>query len=110
MKTPETVTILAVRLAAHVLNPAIVSTRLISDVPWDATRVVALAKRYRRLNEAACSRELTKREESAKASAGRRANERLAPYGMEMGNPYGLCMYAMPIGSDGTSSTGMVML
>ncbi len=110
MKDPAPETRLACRLMcilSATINLSDADERAVASA---ATRVCALARTVRRLNEQACNRELTNREAAKLTSAGLRACEILKPYGLEIGNPYGLVMYAMPIGSDGTSSTGMVQL
>jgi hypothetical protein len=78
--------------------------------PVVATRVCALARSYRRLNEARCNRELSALEDRKMESLAKRADALLAPYGLTMDNPWGLCMYAMPIGADGTSHRQCMVL
>lgn len=78
--------------------------------PVVATRVCALARSYRRLNEARCNRELSAQEERKMESLAKRADALLAPYGLKMDNPWGLCMYALPINSDGSSSRDAVVM
>jgi hypothetical protein len=68
--------------------------------PVVATRVCAIARSYRRLNEAGCNRELSASEERKMGSLAKRADTLLAPYGLKIDNPYGLCMYVGPIGKD----------
>ena len=70
-----------------------------------ATRVCALARSYRRLNEAGCNRQLTDREEAKKDSLMKRAEALLNPYGLTLDRPYGLCMYVGPIGKEWCSSS-----
>jgi hypothetical protein len=78
--------------------------------PVVATRVCALARTYRKLNETQCNRELTDRETHKMESVQRRADDLLRPYGLCMGNPYGLVMYALPIGSYCHSSSQMTVI
>ena len=76
--------------------------------PVVATRVCALARSYRRLNETSCNRDLTSMEESKMKSLQERGDALLLPYGLRMGHPFGLCMYALPI--DGAVSSSSAML
>lgn len=71
--------------------------------PVVATRVCALARIVRNLIEASCNYELSSRQQSRLASARRRADELLKPYGLMLDNPWGLCQYALPIGADGST-------
>jgi len=107
--SPETILALALRSAATARGGS-VSTLCDSRLALDATRVVALAKRDRRLGELSCNQELTPRQEKDRDSVQMRANTLLAVYGLKMGNPWGLCRYAMPIDSDGCSSSNTIFL
>lgn len=107
--SPETILALAMRSFTTARGGAI-STLLDHRLALDATRVVALAKRDRRLGELSCNQELTPRQEKDRDSVQMRANTLLAVYGMKMDNPWGLCRYAMPIGSDGCSSSDAIFL
>jgi hypothetical protein len=78
--------------------------------PVVATRVCALARTYRKLNETRCNRELTDRETHKMESTQRRADDLLRPYGLCMDHPYGLVMYALPIGNDCRSSAQMTVV
>lgn len=77
--------------------------------PVVATRVCALARSYRRLNETSCNRVLTATEESKMHSLQERADALLLPYGLRMDHPFGLCMYALPIDGAVSSSSATVI-
>jgi hypothetical protein len=77
--------------------------------PVVATRVCALARSYRRLNETSCNRDLTSIEERKMQSLQERADALLLPYGLRMDHPWGLCMYALPIDGAVSSSSATVI-
>jgi hypothetical protein len=77
--------------------------------PVVATRVCAMARSYRRLNETSCNRALTHTEERKMQSLQERAGALLLPYGLRMGHPWGLCMYALPIDGAVSSSSATVI-
>lgn len=77
--------------------------------PVVATRVCAMARSYRRLNETSCNRALTSIEERKMQSLQERADALLLPYGLRMDHPWGLCMYALPIDGAVSSSSATVI-
>jgi hypothetical protein len=78
--------------------------------PVVATRVCALARSYRRLNEARCNRELRVAEQRKMQSLQERADALLLPYGLCMGHPGGLCMYALPTPPCAVSSSSAMVI
>lgn len=103
MKEPHNATLLALALAdiAHAKG----EVHGLYPLAMIATRVVALAQSYRKLTEHGCNYPLTDRQEKRRDSLQRRADDLLRVYGLEMAHPWGLCMYAVPIGSDGSSQS-----
>jgi hypothetical protein len=77
--------------------------------PVVATRVCALARSYRRLNEALRARALAPAEERKMQSLQGRADALLRPYGLRMGHPMGLYMCALPIDGAVSSAPAMVL-
>jgi hypothetical protein len=96
-KNPSPATCFAAVLADKGADPAVAATT--------AHRVCRWAKRVRALNETSCNRELSEREQREKYRLETRVDAELLPYGYALGNPWGLCEYACPIGSNGSTST-----
>ena len=91
MRTPNPDTYLALRLA-HASIPS-----LDGRTAGDATRAVDICKAIRRSYELGCNQQLTPRQENRQAKLEERADVILAPYGLKIGNPWGLCIYAIPL-------------
>lgn len=62
-----------------------------------AHNVTRYATQARRLREAGCNAELTSRKQKTLDRADAGADDLLRPYGYRMGNPWGLCHYAIPL-------------
>ena len=104
MKAPHPSVDLALRMLKEYPkhDPALIAV--------ESTRVVCLAEQVRRLTELGCKQQLTERQDGRLESLGSRADMLLKPYGLSLGNPWGLCFYALPIGHDGSTQNGCIYL
>ena len=111
MKHPHPATELALVLSDYAHTHAVDAVyRCHGKLAMDATRIVAIAAQVRKLGEASCNAELTARQTKRMESLEARANALLAPYGLKLDNPWGLCRYAVPLNHDGRSQTGCTFL
>lgn len=107
MKSPNPETMLALHLANIALGKGEIHG---AGLAMTACRAVCIAGQVRRLVEASCNAELTPRQSKRLDSLQNRADELLKPYGLELGRPWGLCHYAVPVGHDGSSERGCIFL
>lgn len=99
MRQPSPETFLALKLADIALSKSEIHGY--QPLAMTACRVVSIAKSYRKLVKHGCNYPLTGRQDKRLESLQRRADDLLHPYGLELAHPWGLCMYAIPLGSDG---------
>lgn len=111
MENPHPATELALVLSDYAHTHAVdASHRCNGKLAMDATRICAIAAQVRKLGEASCNAELTSRQAKRMESLEARADALLAPYGLKMANPWGLCRYAVPLDHDGGAQTGCTFL
>ena len=107
MRTPSPTTYLALELAKRMKTKAFSGDW---EIASDTTRAVSIAGKVRRLVELGCNRQLLPREDARRTLLKKRADAILKPYGLRLGNPWGLCFYALPIGHDCSSQNGCIYL